>query len=281
VTVEDDRTGAGLVDIVAESTACVVLVENKVATGAMRDDQFAGYVKGAARAWPNRRIVAVYLAPRAAHGQPHVDDARVALHEAGLEDPRIVLVPLGWDRLGEIIDAEGGGANSFARRGLHAVRALLASRRVTIAWTHTDFEAAAETFGPDAGRIVGRTLLWLTERGLPLVLGSGATGPLYLAFPGRGGAPLHRAVRVFTAASFEVMLRDLAKAAPFDDPERRRDLIRRFNAIPGARVIDETYATEHDSFYLMPAFLARPGALEAVLDTLGWVADEIQSGPAG
>lgn len=74
IKVEQGFTGqAGAVDVTLESSAgTFVLIENKLGASAVTEQQLVHYYRGAIRDHPEKRVIAVYLVPRATLAEPEL-----------------------------------------------------------------------------------------------------------------------------------------------------------------------------------------------------------------
>jgi len=99
-------------------------------------------------------------------------------------------------------------------------------------WTPDDLRAAAYGTSPEAGRLLDTALAWLSRNGLPLEIGSGASGPLYLPAIDGDGATV-RVASLATTGRLELLFPDLKTRSPYEDPEARAELLERYESALG------------------------------------------------
>lgn len=280
VTVEVERTlMKGRVDLLLELDGAVICVENKLNAGAKLDGQLLRYYESCRMEWPERRVVAVYLAPEEEFGTPQINEVNgliVASHREDLDKAR----HLEWRTVDKAIGLIAAGKTSFA---LNAMRTILkeiedAKWRVNRDWTTEELKQAARDVSPDAGEIVGRVVAWaeLTER--TLRTGHGKAGNLYVTFRSTIEDEL-RVVRVADAGAAEIYYATLMSAKPFDDPAKMRELVARLRQVPGAKSpkLDDAIFERQRSSYLMADVLSVPVAMDAFLRVLDWIGGELSA----
>lgn len=121
--VEEDR-----VDVTLESPTIYLLIEDKIGSGAKQHAQLLRYYETAVSSRPNKRIVAVYLAPGGI-GLDEVDLVRQNAHFA--ERGSDIACHVSWETVAQLIDRLPQGAGSwFARSGMQEIeRAIVRARQ--------------------------------------------------------------------------------------------------------------------------------------------------------
>lgn len=118
VQVEEDR-----VDVTLDSPSTLILIENKIGSGAKQVDQLLRYYLAAAGARPGKRIVAVYLAPRGI-GMDEVDRVRRA--ELFIQRPSDAAHHIPWESLTAIVERLPQSETSwFARSAMDAINSAI------------------------------------------------------------------------------------------------------------------------------------------------------------
>jgi hypothetical protein len=114
VQVEEER-----VDVTLESPTMVVLIEDKISSGAKQQEQLLRYYRAAADAKSGKRTVAVYLAPRGI-GIDEVDQVRRADLFTHRESDVACYVP--WESIAEIVAGlPQSEASWFANSGMQEI----------------------------------------------------------------------------------------------------------------------------------------------------------------
>lgn len=124
----DVEAGSGSIDITLETPSTLVLVENKLVPSAKRYGQLRRYYEAATGTWPDKRIVALYLAPTAQLGASEVALVKESdafrgrtSHPAGPDDAGAIT----WGDVQAIIEGLPGGGGWFASSGIFAVQAAI------------------------------------------------------------------------------------------------------------------------------------------------------------
>jgi hypothetical protein len=120
VRVEDYRTMVGPMDVTLESDSTFVLIENKITAGAKMAGQLLRYYRGAVAKWPDRRVVALYLAPWPALGADEVAEVENEI-EVRRREGRDRTGGVTWDDVRVIIDELPERGGWFASTGMDAV----------------------------------------------------------------------------------------------------------------------------------------------------------------
>lgn len=123
----DVRVEAGQVDVTLESHSIRVLIENKLRAGAKQQGQLLRYYLAAVEAVPDKRLVAVYLAPG---GMGLGEVELVDRCEARASRSADVVAHLPWQDVAAIIDAlPASGHTWFARSGMREIDATIKRAR--------------------------------------------------------------------------------------------------------------------------------------------------------
>ncbi len=156
------------------------------------------------------------------------------------------------------------------RRSDARVRGRGAGRR----WDEASFFAELHRTSGEGAVAVGRGLLhWATERRLRIWWGRGQqTGSFIPVLDHEGHG--HQFVGVWTSGTLEVQFQYMASRGPFADQGRRRALLERLNAIPGAQLRDDALGRRPN---IPLAAFAASGHRAALLATLDWVLAEIRA----
>ncbi len=206
VLVEDWRTGAGGVDITVELDSTVVLIENKIASAAMRTGQLLEYYLGAVRRWPDKRIVALYLAPTTDMGRVEVALVERSSEFQARQDRPLgpdTARPVAWGDIGAIIDALPENRGWFASTGMMAVQRAI--------------DAAVLPLPPDAQRDAVRGIVKAAMRSLAVKVPYVQLGH-WPSFDQEAIYTVKAPVTVFVTAVFDVdpepsfKLRDVVEA---------------------------------------------------------------------
>jgi hypothetical protein len=148
------------------------------------------------------------------------------------------------------------------------------SRRVVRTWTEDEFlEATAASGGPDAERLVRACLAWNRRHGAEPLFGKGRYGPLYFQAPVAPG--VFAKIANINAQGYTMVNYDtLARFPPFDRAEKRVELNRLLDFIPGVE-IPERAATEARWPGIELHVLASEEAHRRFVAVLDWVAGEL------
>jgi hypothetical protein len=114
VTVEEAR-----VDVTLDSDAVRVLIEDKIAAGARQEGQLLRYYLRAVEEVPEKRLVALYLAP---HDMGRAEVERVARHSRFIKRATDITAHVSWSDIVRIIGGLPDSPNGwFARTGMREV----------------------------------------------------------------------------------------------------------------------------------------------------------------
>ena len=134
VAVEDPSTSPdNLIDVsLDDGSSAFVLIENKIQSGSIEPHQLLRYYEDAALKYPERQIVALFLAPdrRMGKGQiTEVLESQTYKDRRGRSNPDVV-EPLGWiDDVKVIIEGLSDEDGGLAASGMMAVEDVIATRR--------------------------------------------------------------------------------------------------------------------------------------------------------
>jgi hypothetical protein len=132
--------------------------------------------------------------------------------------------------------------------------------------------AYAEARGEAEADLAERLLAWAREHDPPLEVrfGTGVTDPgATVRIPGT--TTLFRLYRGYTEGRVEIPFGHLMRVRPFDDPERRRELQARLQAIPEV-TIDDRQLEKFPSFPI--AAIADSQSFNRFVTTIDWMIDE-------
>ena len=139
-------------------------------------------------------------------------------------------------------------------------------------WTLQQFLASTEEVGgPSALAWVQQSLDWAKGNGLPVTLGHGKYGPLYLM----ADAEQHLGVSINALGTTQVLFTQLVGIAPFDQAAARMDWCRRLNDVAGVE-IDEAKALRASWADIPLRALDSVASRAALLDVVAWVAERIR-----
>ena len=148
------------------------------------------------------------------------------------------------------------------------------STRVVRSWTESEFlEAANATGGPGVRLFAVSVLDWNRRHGVPILLGKGKYGPLYLQAKVATGE-LAKVANVNSQGYTSIGYDWLVRFPPFDGVEERLELNKRLNAIPGVQ-IPERSAVEAFWPGIDPKALAPEAAQRQFFEIFDWVADRL------
>jgi len=115
------------VDVTLESSTTLVLIEDKISSGAKQQEQLLRYYRGAVEAKPQKRIVAVYLAP-GGMGIGEVDAVRSSAVFAQRQGD--VARHLAWGEVAQLVNRLPEDERSwFARSGMDEIERAIAQAR--------------------------------------------------------------------------------------------------------------------------------------------------------
>lgn len=122
VAVEEDR-----VDVTLESPSTIVLIEDKISAGAKQQEQLLRYYRGTVEAKPDKRIVAVYLAP-GGMGAGEVEAVRRSAVFAGRQGD--LTTHVAWEEVARLVnDLPEDERSWFARSGMDEIERAIAQAR--------------------------------------------------------------------------------------------------------------------------------------------------------
>jgi hypothetical protein len=122
VTVEEDR-----VDVTLESATAYVLIEDKIGSGAKQQGQLLRYYRGAVEAKPEKRVVAVYLAP-GGMGIGEVEAVRGSAEFAQRKGD--IARHLSWGEVAQLVNGLPEDERLwFARSGMDEIERVIAQAR--------------------------------------------------------------------------------------------------------------------------------------------------------
>jgi len=114
VSVEEAR-----VDVTLDSDAVRVLIEDKIAAGARQEGQLLRYYLRAVEEVPEKRLVALYLAP---HDMGRAEVERVARHPRFIKRATDIAAHVSWTDVGRVIGSLPDSPNGwFARTGMREI----------------------------------------------------------------------------------------------------------------------------------------------------------------
>jgi hypothetical protein len=119
---------------------------------------------------------------------------------------------------------------------------------------------------------VCRTIFdWSNRRGLKIEWGKGSQDGSFLVRL-QSARATYNLLNAYTYGRIEVPLRHLKRTPPFDDDEKRLELLKRLNTIPGVEL-------ERDNIEKWPrislSILARDSAVKKLFDAFEWVFTEV------
>jgi hypothetical protein len=275
--------GDGRVDVYLVSPMALVLIENKTQAGSKTDNQLCRYYEACNPSQEQRRVVAVYLAPKKATAESEVAKTREGIQRAG-RTGRDVAKALTWEDVNSVILETPLSDQSFALDGIRTVLHEIkkAESRIFQDWDLRMFLAAADAGSPEGKYIVHQIDDWIrrAERMLeravcPPEFGHGGHGNMYVTFR-TTHSDQHRIVRVAQSGPVEIYYAEIKKAKPFDDPPKLLELMARLRRIPGAKTMNlGDSAAQGNSSFIMPSVLMNPLAMDVFLRVLAWLAREL------
>lgn len=118
------RVEAELVDVTVESSSTIVLIENKLGSGARMLGQLVRYYAAAVARNPQKRVVAVYLTP-GGFGADEVEGVMTSPLRIGRTDDSLVIP---WEEVARIVSALPA-EEWFAHSGMAAILESIENRR--------------------------------------------------------------------------------------------------------------------------------------------------------
>lgn len=141
-------------------------------------------------------------------------------------------------------------------------------------WDEESFFAKLEEeHGPDDARVARAILEWAKPRFTRIWWGKGRRSGSYFPMLDHAGES-YRPIAVWTYGTVEIQFEWLQHRRPFDWPDKRLELARRLNQIPGI-AIPEDSISRRPSFPL--SVLVDENQLESLLQILDWVLSEIRA----
>jgi hypothetical protein len=127
--------------------------------------------------------------------------------------------------------------------------------------------------GEQAAQIARQILQWARDRSLRLWWGKGQSNGSF--FPMLDTTVTHWTFSVWTSAEIEIPFQHMMRQPPFDDPDKRAELLSRLRQIAGVDLPVDNI-TRRPNFRLLA--LAEPEALARFLAAYDWYIDVIRSG---
>jgi len=153
------------------------------------------------------------------------------------------------------------------------------TRRPARQWDERSFlDELTRKVGPEQVRVARGILEWAAQQGLSVSWGRGSTGGTFTVFL-QVANTRHTVCCVHTGwgstpPGIETQFQYQAGKPPFDDENRRRELLRRFNEIPGVELpadsIDRRPSIPLGSF-------VTPESFEALLSVFSWCVAQVRS----
>jgi hypothetical protein len=135
------------------------------------------------------------------------------------------------------------------------------------------FEKLEARKGAEAADVAKKILEWARSRVTRIWWGEGSRNGSFVSVLNHKGKD-HQLFAVWTYGTVEIYFYWYQYKAPFDSEEKRRELLRRFNAIEGIQLPDDAIAKRPS---LPLSALADEARLAQGLDIFDWVVQEIQS----
>lgn len=141
-------------------------------------------------------------------------------------------------------------------------------------WDEASFFAEMEAKRtPGEVAVARRVFDWVRSNSISFTWGKGVTAGSLLPYIEHKGET-YWPFSVWTYGSIEILFQWLKYRAPFDAEGKRLDLLQRLNAIPGVS-IPENGITRRPPIRM--SAIAAEGSVERLIETLGWVVEEIQA----
>ncbi len=145
-------------------------------------------------------------------------------------------------------------------------------------WDEASFmEEIADRQGDEARATAARILAWARASHLRIRWGQGKTDGSFMLFCDERGTS-HHLVAVWTNGGVEVQFQYMKAQPPMDRPERRIELQRRLNDIPGVRITDARLELRPS---VPLAALCDDEALATLLNAFDWVLEQVRGGAPG
>ncbi len=132
----------------------------------------------------------------------------------------------------------------------------------------------SERLGDEAVATARAIVAGLSSQGMDASIGGQGKSYGSIVFVLQQGGNSHRPLVIYGDGAVEVRFNHIQKHPPFDQRERRQELLNRLNAIPGVRLLAPNLDT-HPSFRI--ELLYNPAHLDAFLAVWAWYTDEIRA----
>lgn len=150
-----------------------------------------------------------------------------------------------------------------------------AGTRSSRQWDETSFFDVLQQSRPAAEVEVARRILeWAHTRNLRVWWGKGLQIGSFVPVLDLPGVS-HQLFSLYTNNAAEIQFQYYLTKAPFSDENKRRDLLRRLNAIPGVKIPEDAIARRPS---IPLTTLARGQATEEFLAVFDWFIQEVQKG---
>lgn len=156
-----------------------------------------------------------------------------------------------------------------------AARQAKGQRRERREWDRDSWLLAfRDRRGDSEARVVERLLRWADEQEPPLSVTFGSTSGAGVKVGADGVMTLFTVFPGYNAGSVELPFTVFARTPPFDRPEARRQIQRRLNEIPGARIDDDKL----EKYPSVPVpLLVEPSAFERFASAIAWLLHEARA----
>lgn len=143
-------------------------------------------------------------------------------------------------------------------------------------WSETSFfRELIERRGEAEAQVARRIYEWTEDNGGRITFGTGQQdGSFFVSLEHHGTT--YYPLAVWTYGRVEVQLQYLRQKPAFQSEERRREILQRLNEIPGVDLSADAIARRPS---IPLETLRAPGAVDAVLSTLTWIAAVIRADP--
>jgi hypothetical protein len=135
------------------------------------------------------------------------------------------------------------------------------------------FEDLEHRRGRDEAQVARRILDWAEEKGLRLWWGKGMQDGSFFPMLDHGGEP-HWTISVWTYGRLEVQFQQLKTKPPFEEEDKRLELLRRLNEMPGVSIPLDGI-TRRPSIQL--SVLVNETTLDNFLEVLDWVVEQVKA----
>lgn len=165
----------------------------------------------------------------------------------------------------------------YVGKGLKTMVPKVSGKEPTPATKQWDRFTFMDALGARKGKeyieTAGKLLAWADERGLRIWWGKGKIDGSFYPLLDHGGIT-HWTFSVWTSGPVQIQFQMMAKNPPFDAEEKRREIQRRLNSIPGVAISDDSLL-KYPSIQL--SLLRDDKAFETFIDTFDWYLEEIKS----